>query len=115
MKTDHVQIRIDSPTKDIWKAAAARNRLTLSAYIERAVDSVAGGPAFLRPDEIDALDQVREQLRRTGINLNQLVRHLGAFIGDPRKPPPDMGQVEAIKAELETELAAIRKLLGTRI
>ena len=65
MKTDHVQIRIDSPTKDIWKAAAARNRLTLSAYIERAVDSVAGGPAFLRPDEINALDQVREQLRRT--------------------------------------------------
>src|SRR3546814_3251469 len=88
MKTDRIGLRLSPDQKDKLRQAAERERLSVTGYIVAAATTVADREPFLTPEEIDALDQLREQLRRAGVNLNTLLRELQAFnVGSARRPP----------------------------
>jgi len=115
MKTDRIGLRLTTDQKDKLRQAAERERLSVTGYIVAAATTAADREPFLTPEEIDALDQLREQLRRAGVNLNTLLRELQAFnVGSSRRPPVGEG-FEEVRAELQVVLGQVRALLKTKV
>ena len=100
MQTEKVEVRIEPTKKRIWEAAAARNGIRLSAFVRRAADAAALGAPFLSRQEIDSLDELRDQVRRVGVNLNALLRLLYIY-EDGGGRLPDHELVTAILADLQ--------------
>ncbi|MEQ9244689.1 MAG: hypothetical protein RLO21_01765, partial [Nitratireductor sp.] len=61
------------------------------------------------------LDQLREQLRRAGINLNTLLRELQAFNRGSSRRAPTEEHFSEVNAELEVVLGQVRAVLQTKI
>lgn len=115
MRTHKIEVRVTADQKAALRHAAERERLSISGFMMAAASSASGRQPFLTPEEIDALDQLREQLRRAGINLNTLLRELQAFnLGSSRRPPDGQGFAE-VKTELEVVLGQVRALLQTKV
>ncbi len=109
--TDNVLIRIQPEKKRVWKAFAAGQGLTLTELIIIAVEGVMTGRPYFRPEELDALDQLREQLRRAGINLNLLVRELTRFNAGSAKDLPEPRDFHVTREQLNEALGLILALL----
>jgi len=115
MPRTRIEVRLSPEQKARLKEAADRERLTISGYIVAMTNAAVNRQPFLAPEEIDALDGQREQLRRAGINLNTLLRELQAFnVGSSRRPPTE-DQFAEVKAELEVALGQVRAWLQTKV
>lgn len=114
-KTAKIEIRVSPIERRAIELAAEENRNTLSQYVRRAALAQAEAAPFLKPDEIDSLDQLREQLRRAGINLNTLLRDLQAFDLKRHRELPEPEDFAAVHRELNDVLGQVREMLGSRI
>jgi hypothetical protein len=109
--TDSLLIRIPPEKKRIWKAFAANDGRTLTDLIIVAVDGVISGRPYFRQEELDELHQLREQLRRAGINLNLLVRELTRFNGGGLKYPPEPRDFDFTRQQLAEALDQVLTFL----
>ena len=109
-RTRHLRIRLTGSEADAIKAAARAASVRVSDQVRATLFDGAGripAPATAR-DEADLAetDRLRE-LRRIGVNLNQLVRRLNAG-GDAAAE--DLGRVlETLRAWIDTETATRRR------
>lgn len=115
MPRTRIEVRLAPEQKARLKEAADRERLTISGFVVAATNAAMTRQPFLTREEINGLDQLREQLRRAGINLNTLLRELQAFNrGSSRRAPFDEHFGE-VKADLDGALGQIRAWLQTKI
>ncbi len=115
MRTEKIELRVTADQKAALKAAADREHLTLSGFVLAACETATNRAPFLAPEEIDCLDQLREQLRRAGVNLNTLLRDLQAYELGSVKWKPEPETFTGVKGELDDVLAQIRGLLQTKV
>ncbi|WP_162175182.1 plasmid mobilization protein [Fodinicurvata fenggangensis] len=110
-KTAKIELRVTPAERHILEGAAAENGNTLSNYVRRAALDQAQARPFFRPDEIEALDQVREQIRRAGVNLNILLRDMAAYESGRHKDAPDFTELPSIKTDFKAATTRLRQLL----
>jgi hypothetical protein len=85
--------------RDRHQAAAAREGITFSTYIDQALRERTDRQPVFRRAEYRALAELRLQLQVAGRNLNEMLRRLYIWIDDPAtKRPPD-GEIVTIAAK----------------
>lgn len=82
-------------TPNAWAAALVRRRLT-------------GRPTFGRAGEV-ALVAIQSELRRIGVNVNQIARALNTAVLEGRELELELDQLAAFRRELRAHLAAVRE------
>jgi len=82
-------------TRNAWAAAVLRRRLT-------------GRPTFGRPDAV-ALLAIQGELRRIGVNVNQIARALNTAVMEGRVLDTQLGAVEGLRLEIRAHLTAVRE------
>lgn len=110
-KSTFAKVRIEPERKRVWQAFAAGQGRDLSELIIMAVEGVITSRPYFRPEELDELHQVREQLRRAGINLNLLVRELTRFNGGALKYPPEPRDFDLTRQQLTEALDQVLTFL----
>ena len=85
-RSELVTVRLTGDELSDLRAAADRSGLTVADYLRRAVNHMMARGAVLGPEERTWATGISEELRRTGINLNQVARAVnGGRIGDTRE------------------------------
>lgn len=82
-------------TPNAWLAALARARLS-------------GRPTFTRDAELRLLG-VQREIRRIGVNVNQIARALNTAVLEGRVLELQLGAIEDLRRELRAHLAAVRE------
>lgn len=105
-----MRFRVSVADKTRLQAGAeADEARSLSAWILRAALAAADRTPLYTPDELATLRDLAEQLRRIGINLNQLVRALHTLeVGGNRGRLPDPAELAQLVAVLTATHDAIR-------
>ena len=86
---------------------AARFRTTESGFVRRAITGALAGRQLLSPTELDALEQLREQVRRVGVNLNTVVRNLHLYENGAADRPPPADELHSIAAGVRQALVDV--------
>ena len=68
-----VDLRLTMEQKDSWLLVAKENGVSLAGLIRRSVEGFISGQGGMSKAEIDATWELAEQIRRVGVNLNELV------------------------------------------
>ena len=85
-RSELVTIRLTSDELADLRAVADRADLSVADYLRRAMNHMMARGAVLDPNERAWATGIAEELRRTGINLNQVARAVnGGRIGDTRE------------------------------
>jgi hypothetical protein len=113
--SEMIQVRAPGVRKRLWQAAAANEGLTLSAYVTRAVQSAVNGKPFLTADDLDALDEVRTELRRQGQNLNAMVRSLQRLEMGYASDSPDPDRMSALRDGLDQVYRQLLELMQRKL
>jgi hypothetical protein len=82
-------------TPNAWAAALIRHRLT-------------GKPRFSRSDEI-ALIAMQGELRRIGVNVNQIARALNTAVMEGKVLDLELADLDALRAELRSHMTAVQE------
>lgn len=86
---------------------AARFRLPRAAWVAALVRRHAlGAPRFPRPEEL-ALIAIHGEVRRIGVNVNQIARALNTAVMEGRVLDTELGAVEDLRQELREHLAGL--------
>lgn len=80
-------------TPNAWAAAVIRHRLH-------------GRPTFRRRDEIELI-AMRAELRRIGVNVNQIARALNTAVLEGRVLDLELSYLDALRAEIRAHIAAL--------
>ena len=80
-------------TPNAWVAALVRNRLR-------------GTPRFRRPEEL-ALIALHAEVRRIGVNVNQIARALNTAVMEGRVLDTELGAVEELRRELRAHMVGL--------
>jgi hypothetical protein len=80
-------------TPNAWAAAVIRHRLH-------------GRPTFRRQDETELI-AVRAELRRIGVNVNQIARALNTAVLEGKVLELELGCLEALRTEIRTHIAVL--------
>lgn len=86
---------VDGPDTERWAAALVRHRLT-------------GRPRFARGDEI-AVIAIQGELRRIGVNVNQIARALNTAVLEGRVLELELAELTAFRGELRSHMAGLRE------
>lgn len=108
--TEILKIRVTPTRKALWLAAAKRHDMpSLSAFLRMAADRAMNAQPVYHPAELQQLDQVREQLRAAGVNLNVLLRllHSGEDMTSYRWRGPEPDEVMRDLKEALTKIRAM--------
>ena len=84
-----------SLTPNAWAAALIRRRLTRP-------------PTFRRPDEI-AVIAIHGELRRIGVNVNQIARALNTAVMEGKVLDLELAYLEELRAEVRAHMVAVRE------
>lgn len=82
-------------TRNAWAAALIRHRLT-------------GRPTFRRDDEV-ALIAVQTEVRRIGVNVNQIARALNTAVLEGRVLDLELAYLNDLRTELRVHLSTLRQ------
>ncbi|WP_119681800.1 hypothetical protein [Indioceanicola profundi] len=80
--------------------------------VRAAGSTPAAIPLRLRSDDVEAVNRLCEQLRRSGSLLNQIARAVNTIAagGGKALPLPEIGRIQSIIAEFESHAARLRKV-----
>jgi hypothetical protein len=67
---------------------------------------------LLTPAELDRVDQIRDQLRQAGVNLNSLLRRSYLYENGVQDRPPPADELEEVAGELRSALDRVRAWLA---
>ena len=82
-------------TRSAWAAALVRHRLT-------------GRPTFRRSDEL-ALIGIQAEVRRIGVNVNQIARALNTAVLEGRVLDLELAYLDDLRTELRVHLSTLRE------
>lgn len=82
-------------TRSAWAAALVRYRLT-------------GRPTFRREDEV-ALITIQAEVRRVGVNVNQIARALNTAVLEGRVLDLELAYLDDLRTELRVHLSTLRQ------
>lgn len=107
-----LEVRATDSEMSAWAEAAAGERISRSEWVRRACQAATTGAGPLSTADRQAIAETAEQLRRIGVNLNQLVRALQSWELNPRRELPDREDWLAIHQLLSAALADLRGRLS---
>lgn len=87
--------RVDGLTPNAWAAALVRRRL-------------AGRPTFALADA-RRLTGIQTELRRIGVNVNQIARALNTAVMEGRVLDTELSAIDALRVELRGHMGALRE------
>ena len=82
-------------TRNAWAAALVRRRLV-------------GRPTF-RPDDATALLAIQSELRRVGVNVNQIARALNTAVLEGKVLDLELAYLDDLRAEIRAHMLALRE------
>jgi len=82
-------------TRNAWAAALVRRRL-------------AGRPTF-RPADATALLAIQSELRRVGVNVNQIARALNTAVMEGKVLDLELAYLDDLRAEIRAHMLALRE------
>lgn len=106
------KFRVGEAAKDKWTALAANENIPLAEFIRRAVDAFITDRKVTTAEEIAALYNLAEQLRRIGVNLNSLLTKLNSMESVEGLPAKVTGVVDTLQPLLNDTRKLIRKGMG---
>ncbi|HEY3949610.1 plasmid mobilization relaxosome protein MobC [Phenylobacterium sp.] len=104
-----MMVRLAAPEARHVATESARLALPRAAWVAALVRRHARGvPTFSRPDEL-AVIAIQSELRRIGVNVNQIARALNTAVMEGRVLEAELGEVAAFRRELRDHLLAVRE------
>ncbi len=85
------------------KANRSLSRLLVKSALENS--------KVLTVEELEEVQQLRHEVRRVGINLNQIARSLNAWERGQGDQPPAMSEIEATAKEVNRVLKSLLRLI----
>lgn len=101
-------VRLTSEELEKISQKAKKASLSISRFF---VKSALSDGKVLTAEELDEVQQLRHEVRRVGINLNQIARSLNAWERGQGDQPPGMSEIEATGKEVNRVLKALLKLI----
>lgn len=80
--TKKISISLPDSIEAAARESAKHNGMTLSRYITNLLQANVTSFPVLHKDEIEKLDECRDELRRIGNNVNQLSKHFNTTLND---------------------------------
>jgi hypothetical protein len=91
------------------RAAAAEMTLTPNAWAAAVVRRrLRGRPTFTRPD-VMSLIAIQTELRRVGVNVNQIARALNTAVLEGRVLDVELAYLDDLRAEIRGHMAGLRE------
>lgn len=102
-------VRLTSEDAHGLEAAAAEMGLTRNAWAAAVLRRrLCGRPTFRRPDE-RSLIAVHGELRRIGVNINQIARALNTAVIEGKVLDLELDYLETLRREMRAHLAGLRE------
>ena len=113
MKTEQLHIRLSPTTKTAWTRTARAEGRTLASFVTTAVEEKRAARPFLSREDVAALDELRDELRRVGVNVNQIAHVLNVYVvGSGRLPTGE--DLSAMQEDLAATIRSIQDFLILR-
>jgi hypothetical protein len=104
-----IMVRLEPSDAVALHAAAAAMRLTRASWVAALVRRrLRSKPAFGRPDEL-ALIAIQAELRRIGVNVNQIARALNTAVLEGKVLELEIAYLENLRTELQAHLFTLRE------
>jgi hypothetical protein len=87
------------------RACGLRRSAWVAALVRRRV---RGKPTFPRPDEL-ALIAMQTELRRIGVNVNQIARAMNTAVMEGRVLAAELSYIDALRRELRAHIGGLRE------
>jgi hypothetical protein len=106
-RVERLMVRL-APAEASYVATEARRMgLPRSTWVAALIRRHSRGqPTFSRPDDL-ALDGMRRELRRIGVNVNQIARALNTAVLEGRVLDLELANIEDLRRELRAHLRAV--------
>lgn len=102
-----VMVRLAAPEALASSDAAASMRLSRSAWIAALVRArTLGQPTLSLPDEVQLI-AIRSEIRRIGVNVNQIARALNTAVMEGRVLDLQLTEIRDFRRELTAHFAAV--------
>jgi hypothetical protein len=107
-----IMVRLAAPEAAAVDAEAAAFGLTRAGWVAALVRRrVRGTPAFSRPEAL-TLNLIQSELRRIGVNVNQIARALNTAVLEGRVLDLELQGLEDFRLEIRAHLAGLRESLA---
>ena len=104
-----LMVRLAPPEAAHVQREALAMAMPRAAWVAALVRRHAGGrPAFARPDEITLIGTLRE-LRRIGVNVNQIARALNTAVMEGRVLDTELTAVDDLRRELSGHIGGLQE------
>ncbi|MES2033716.1 MAG: ribbon-helix-helix protein, CopG family [Pseudomonadota bacterium] len=104
-----IMVRLAAPDAAGVDVAAAAMGLSRSGWVAALVRRrVCGEPTFPRPDAL-ALVAIQVELRRVGVNVNQIARALNTAVMEGRVLDSELAWTRSLRAEIRDHIAGLRE------
>lgn len=107
--TEKLTLRLGAADLAAVEAEAARIGLSRTQWVAALVRRRLHARPQLSPPEAVALIEIQRDLRRIGVNLNQIARTVNATVPGGRAPDPDLVRVLAFAEGVRGGLAGLRR------
>jgi hypothetical protein len=109
--TNRFNMRLLPAEAEKLAAGAVRFRTTESGFVRRAVSGALAERPLLTPTELDELEQLREQIRRVGVNLNTVLRNLHLYDNGAADRPPPVDELHSLAVGVRQALVDIEAFI----
>lgn len=104
---ERLMVRLDGREAAFVAAEAQAMGLPRSTWVAALIRRRCGGqPTFSRADDL-ALDGLRREVRRIGVNVNQIARALNTAVMEGRVLQAELGSLDELRLELRAHLRAV--------
>lgn len=104
-----IMVRLAAPDAAGVDAAAAQMGLSRAGWVAALVRRrVRGKPSFPRPEAL-TLMAIQVELRRVGVNVNQIARALNTAVMEGRVLDAELAWVRSLRAEIRDHIGALRE------
>jgi len=104
-----LMVRLAAPDAAHATREAAAMGLPRATWVAALVAVHARGvPRFARPDELTLID-IQGELRRIGVNVNQIARALNTAVMEGRVLDTELGAIEDLRREARAHIDALRE------
>ncbi len=104
-----IMVRLTAPDAAAVDIAAAAMGLSRAAWVAALVRRrVRGKPTFPRPDAL-TLMTIQVELRRVGVNVNQIARALNTAVMEGRVLDSELTWTRSLRAEIREHIAGLRE------
>ena len=97
-----LKVRLTPSELDGLRQHAEAEATTLSALVRAGVGAVVHRKPLFTVTDLDALEALREEVRRVGVNLNTLLRQVHLEQHGIAEDGPRLEEYKALQAELRT-------------